>query len=259
MDYLAAALDIPRRWSSVFRDLRHQHVYYPPSVDPDEVDQIQLPKVFSLAGNQTMQSDLPEVTKALWRWAARKFPYVAGLGSWGDRSHQARRSDHNYTTSSGKRGPRALDIMTNKPSEHDAIVAALLKDREVLGLSLIISRRRKRSPHTNWEPRMYFGISAHTDHVHASCDGTPSGSFPKPAPAPHPAPAPKPAPVPPKPAPRPSITLWRDAKTGSIYQPVGLLVADTGYHLSPAQYADLQKKYVVSLISHVPKRTAAKQ
>lgn len=120
------------------------------------------PAVLGLAGTQRIQADLPPRTVAAWRAIATRFPGIKGLGAWGDRSHQARKSCHNTG--------HAIDAMTTKPEEHEAIVAWALARRSELGITLIISRRRKWSAATGWKPRPYLGRSPHTDHVHLSID-----------------------------------------------------------------------------------------
>lgn len=120
--------------------------------------------VFALAGTQRIQADLPARTVAAWRAIAARFPQIKGLGAWGDRSHQARKSCHNTG--------HAIDAMTTKVEEHEAIVAWALARRTELGITLIISRRRKWSAASKWKPRPYLGTSGHYDHVHLSIDCT---------------------------------------------------------------------------------------
>ena len=124
------------------------------------------------AGTQRLQDGLPPETVVFWKAVAAAFPHLDSLGSWGDRSHQARASDHNRITSSGKVGPHAIDCMTADPTLHAAVVKWALLNRDRYGISLIISRRRKWSASSAWLPRPYFGTSSHNDHVHISNDGT---------------------------------------------------------------------------------------
>ena len=116
----------------------------------------------TLAGTQRMQGELPEATQRAWRLLAAAFPKIAGLGAWGDRTHNARKSCHN----TGK----AIDAMTKNTGTHAAIVKWALVNRSELGITLIISRRQKWSAATGWNPAPYRGLSPHTDHVHLSID-----------------------------------------------------------------------------------------
>lgn len=122
-------------------------------------------EVNTLAGTQKIQGGLPAATVVAWRAIAKRFPKATGLGAWGDRAHQARKSCHNQ----GK----AVDVMTTNPALHKEIVAWALKERQTYGFTLIISRRRKWSAKTKWIGVPYLGTSPHTDHVHLSvrCDG----------------------------------------------------------------------------------------
>lgn len=126
------------------------------------VDYLSAALGMALAGTQRIQADLPPRTAAAWRAIATRFPGVKGLGAWGDRSHKARKSCHNTG--------HAIDVMTTKVDEHEAIVAWALANRAKYGITLIISRRRKWSAAGKWKARPYLGTSPHTDHVHLSID-----------------------------------------------------------------------------------------
>ena len=128
--------------------------------------------VGSLVGTQRIQADLPPETVELWLALVAEFPDLVSLGAWGNRSHAARRSDHNWITSSGKRGPRAIDCMTVDKNLHARIVAWATTPavRVRYGITLVISRRRKWSAKSGWKARPYLGTSGHFDHVHLSND-----------------------------------------------------------------------------------------
>lgn len=130
--------------------------------------------VLALAGTQRIQQGLPPATAAVWRELAQRFPKLTGLGAWGDRSHQARRSCHNRNTPAGANtGPRAVDAMTRDRAMGDAVVKWALANRAQFGITTIIWWGQIWSAKNGWKPRRYIGRSAHKDHVHLSihCNG----------------------------------------------------------------------------------------
>jgi hypothetical protein len=115
---------------------------------------------------------LPIVTGRLSSELRRRWPTLS-QGIYGDAAHGKRLSDHNRVTTSGKPGPRAIDVMTNSEDRHRDLVLLLLDEqfRDLFEISLIISRRRIWSPRHSWLMRPYTGSNPHLDHLHVSCDG----------------------------------------------------------------------------------------
>ena len=129
--------------------------YVATNVDPDSFGEF-----LSLAGTQKMQGGLPAVTSTAWRKIAAAFPGLTGLGAWGDRSHRARKSDHNLGF--------AIDCMTRDRKLGDACLRWLLVRRVELGIAYVIWFGRIYSPKNKWVGRPYLGLSRHTDHLHVS-------------------------------------------------------------------------------------------
>lgn len=101
----------------------------------------------------------------------------ASDGTWGDRAHQARKSDHNTGD--------AVDITHDPASgaDGDTIAARALKDPNVK--YVIWNRRIYNTARPGW--RKYTGSNPHTQHVHISfkrtgkrvAQGDPAPSSPK--------------------------------------------------------------------------------
>jgi hypothetical protein len=124
-------------------------------VDPDETTEWA-----ALIGNQRVQGGLPAGTALLWKVTAKAFPQLSGAGAWGDRSHQARKSDHN--------DGYAVDFMTTNKQFGDRVLAWLLLHRFEHQISYIIWWGRIYSPKNGWKGARYVGRSAHKDHLHVS-------------------------------------------------------------------------------------------
>lgn len=115
---------------------------------------------------------LPGVTSRLSSVLHSLWPQVR-QGIYGDDAHQKRESDHNSITTSGKIGPRAIDFMTARETERNALRALVLdpRFRKRYRISLFIDRRTLYSARNHWHGRPYNGTSPHVDHAHISCDG----------------------------------------------------------------------------------------
>lgn len=114
---------------------------------------------------------LPAVTSLLSHRLRLRWPRLH-QGIYGDAAHELRKSDHNRRTTSGKTGPRAIDLMSAIEDDHDDILTVVLAPlfRRRYRISLVISRGVLYSRLNGWKGRPYRGSNPHNDHVHISCD-----------------------------------------------------------------------------------------
>lgn len=119
----------------------------------------------------TSSGGLPAVTAALSGELRSRWPGVH-LGIYGDAAHQARPSDHNLVTTSGKKGPRAIDFMSVNQPVRDDLRRLILTPafRVEHRISLFIDRGVIYSLRHAWRPRPYTGADPHISHAHISCD-----------------------------------------------------------------------------------------
>lgn len=98
-----------------------------------------------------------------WDDISSKFKGVSNLGIWGDRSHKARKSDHNTGN--------ALDIGINSITAGNQIAQKLINEASDRNIKYLIFNRRIWSPNSGWQtytPTKENGNDPHTGHVHAS-------------------------------------------------------------------------------------------
>ncbi|HEV8177033.1 MAG TPA: hypothetical protein VGP44_05030, partial [Gemmatimonadales bacterium] len=78
----------------------------------------------------------------------------------------------NWTTTSGKTGPRAIDFMTADRPVRDTLQRLVLTPDFIHehSLSLFIDRGLIYSARHDWRPRPYMGVNPHITHAHISCD-----------------------------------------------------------------------------------------
>lgn len=88
-----------------------------------------------------------------------QFP-VTNLGIWGDKSHQARKSDHNTGD--------AQDFGVGDISVGNQLASKLVTEAKQRNIKYIIFNGKIWNPSISNEWRPYNGTSSHSDHVHVS-------------------------------------------------------------------------------------------
>jgi len=106
-----------------------------------------------------------EEAEQTWEDISKEFQGVKHLGIWGDKKHQARKSDHN----SGD----ALDIGIQNTDQGTQIAQKLIKEAQDRNVKYIIWNRQIWNPSESPDWRPYNGENPHTSHVHVSFNRNP--------------------------------------------------------------------------------------
>jgi len=95
-----------------------------------------------------------------WNEYSQEFKGLTNLGIWGDKSHQARKSDHNTGD--------ALDFGIKDINQGSAVVQKLIEDAKNKNVKYIIFNNKIWNPSISNDWRPYTGKDPHTGHVHVS-------------------------------------------------------------------------------------------
>ena len=141
--------------------------------------------IVSLADRQTIQNDLTDQTKNVWRAVVHQFPLkIELIGGVGDAAHAKRTSCHNVIKNAQGQiieKAKALDIQPIGAVGSAEFIALgtriadwLWANRVEFGITVQIWQGRIRSIYKQngaWRP--YFGLNRHNKHIHISvgCNG----------------------------------------------------------------------------------------
>jgi hypothetical protein len=95
-----------------------------------------------------------------WNDYSKEFKGVTNLGIWGDKSHKARKSDHNTGD--------ALDLGITDLNQGSAVAQQILADAKNRNVKYVIFNKQIWNPSISNEWRPYKGEDPHTGHVHIS-------------------------------------------------------------------------------------------
>jgi hypothetical protein len=95
-----------------------------------------------------------------WKDYSKEFEGVSNLGIWGDKAHQATKSDHNTGD--------ALDLGIKSLNQGSAISQKLMDEADSRNIKYIIFNNKIWNPSISNEWRPYNGKDPHTGHVHIS-------------------------------------------------------------------------------------------
>jgi hypothetical protein len=94
----------------------------------------------------------------LWDQLTQSYPGLTNQGIWGDKSHQARKSDHNTGD--------AIDIGVPDIQGGTSIADEILKMAPDRNVKYVIFNRQIWNPAQGWHP--YKGENPHDQHIHVS-------------------------------------------------------------------------------------------
>ena len=111
----------------------------------------------------TNNTGVNPMAQKTWDDVSKTFKGVSNAGIWGDRSHKARKSDHNTGD--------ALDIGINSITAGNQIAQKLINEAPDRNIKYLIFNRRIWNPQVGWQtytPNKSNGNNPHTTHVHVS-------------------------------------------------------------------------------------------
>lgn len=110
--------------------------------------------------NKVSSSGVNPMASQTWNDYSQEFKGLTNLGIWGDKSHKARKSDHNTGD--------ALDVGIKDINQGSAVAQKLIEDAKNRNVKYIIFNNKIWNPSISNEWRPYTGKDPHKGHVHVS-------------------------------------------------------------------------------------------